>query len=464
MASPEEVIPLLPDTLPEDFSEWDGAASAPLSPKVSGPQAVPFEGEGSRPLSQAPARGAGVAPGVGRPRGAGSPWSGPEISAPPEVPNPLADQVSRSVSYRLEPSRRFGEQAKGSGSANSGEGTAAATIERPRLAPSPLPAADDEEDSTDRMPEQTAVRAPQRAESRGTTVELPVSPVRSGVAKGHESKAAAMTDAAIVDLFREKPEPLEEESPSKKKQIVLAAVGACLLLLALLLIPLFRHGTKPVAAQPLQMSSAATYAQPVENLPKPHAGTSQATGKMAEDAAQSSTEDASASSGDQSDTNSEGTPVQSAMMDEQLSAPTRIAKQTNSAPVGNAPPPVNTAGLGGSAVNPGVFNGPGQPIVHMSPTSPIAISSGVANSLLIRKTPPIYPTIAKEARISGTVVLQAIISKSGTVKSLRVLNGPQMLRQAATDAVKTWRYKPYELNGQPVEMETAISIVFTLAG
>ena len=65
-------------------------------------------------------------------------------------------------------------------------------------------------------------------------------------------------------------------------------------------------------------------------------------------------------------------------------------------------------------------------------------------------------------RIEGTVVLTATISKAGTIENLRVASGPAMLQQAALDAVKEWRYRPYLLNGEPVEVETTVNVVFTL--
>jgi protein TonB len=92
------------------------------------------------------------------------------------------------------------------------------------------------------------------------------------------------------------------------------------------------------------------------------------------------------------------------------------------------------------------------------------ISAGVAGGLLIQKTAPVYPQIAKEARVSGTVVIQATISKAGLIENLHVVNGPTMLRQPALDAVKTWRYRPYMLDGEPVEVETTVSVTFTLGG
>jgi protein TonB len=90
------------------------------------------------------------------------------------------------------------------------------------------------------------------------------------------------------------------------------------------------------------------------------------------------------------------------------------------------------------------------------------VSSGTVEGLLIQRTMPIYPPIARATGTSGTVTLAAIISKNGTIENLRVISGPMMLQQAALDAVRTWRYRPYLLNGQPVEVETTVSVIFTM--
>jgi protein TonB len=105
----------------------------------------------------------------------------------------------------------------------------------------------------------------------------------------------------------------------------------------------------------------------------------------------------------------------------------------------------------------------GRPVVQ-SPAHPkrVVLPAGVAQGLLIMKTNPVYPPIAKAARVSGTVVLQAVISTSGSIENLRVISGPAMLQQSALDAVKTWRYRPYLLNNQPVEVETTINVIYTL--
>ena len=88
----------------------------------------------------------------------------------------------------------------------------------------------------------------------------------------------------------------------------------------------------------------------------------------------------------------------------------------------------------------------------------------MAVGFLLNKTTPTYPPIAKAARVQGTVVLQATISKAGTIEDLRVISGPAMLQQAAMDAVREWRYRPYLLNNEPVEVDTTVNVIFTLGG
>jgi periplasmic protein TonB len=91
-----------------------------------------------------------------------------------------------------------------------------------------------------------------------------------------------------------------------------------------------------------------------------------------------------------------------------------------------------------------------------------AISAGVAEGMLIRRTEPVYPEFAKAAHVSGTVVLGGEITKTGALAGLHVLSGPAVLRAPALDAVKNWRYRPYMLNNQPVEVQTTIKVIFSL--
>ncbi len=83
---------------------------------------------------------------------------------------------------------------------------------------------------------------------------------------------------------------------------------------------------------------------------------------------------------------------------------------------------------------------------------------------LIYKVQPAYPPMARSARIQGAVVVRAIISRSGAIENLQVLAGHPLLVKAAIDAVSQWRYRPYILNDEPVEVETQITVNFVLAG
>jgi TonB family protein len=92
----------------------------------------------------------------------------------------------------------------------------------------------------------------------------------------------------------------------------------------------------------------------------------------------------------------------------------------------------------------------------------VSLPANEADGMLIEKTQPVYPAIAKAAHVSGTVILKCVISMAGTIKELKVVSGPLMLRQAAIDSVKAWRYRSYILNGEPAEVDTTISIRFTV--
>jgi len=162
-------------------------------------------------------------------------------------------------------------------------------------------------------------------------------------------------------------------------------------------------------------------------------------------------------------------------------APTSIAiptpvHQTQEAP----PPPVSTTGgvLGGvpgavvGGVSGGVFHemlnsAPSVPVFAKSPApTPVKrmrIASRVAEANLVHDVAPQYPPEAGRARIEGTVVLMAVIGKDGTVEDVRIESGLPILAQAAIDAVKQWRYKPYMVDGEPVEVDSRITVNFTLS-
>jgi protein TonB len=121
----------------------------------------------------------------------------------------------------------------------------------------------------------------------------------------------------------------------------------------------------------------------------------------------------------------------------------------------------------------GVFGGiPGQGMVNSmappppKPAAPQRVKQGgnVTAASILNQTRPVYPALARQARIQGNVVLHAIIDKEGKVAQLEVMSGHPLLVQSALDAVKQWRYKPTQLNGDPVEVDTTITVTFTMGG
>ena len=124
---------------------------------------------------------------------------------------------------------------------------------------------------------------------------------------------------------------------------------------------------------------------------------------------------------------------------------------------GNGPSPVGALGLGApmaAAVK----------VVVPKVAAPPHISSGVIAGNKISGSSPVYPAIAKAAHVAGAVVLHAIISKTGTIQSLSVITGPEMLRANAVLAVQDWKYRPYLLNGEPTEVDTTITVNFSFGG
>ena len=156
-----------------------------------------------------------------------------------------------------------------------------------------------------------------------------------------------------------------------------------------------------------------------------------------------------------------------------LRMPTRILREI---PTGSDedPPQLGASGpyIPGAA-GPGSVNGvpdplgaSGRPIMPLvpRPVAPPVRLSHMSEGDLIRKVLPAYPPLARSARIQGPVVLQAVISKQGIIENLRVLSGHPMLVPAAIEAVRQWRYRPYVLNNEPVEVETQITVNFGLGG
>jgi protein TonB len=162
-------------------------------------------------------------------------------------------------------------------------------------------------------------------------------------------------------------------------------------------------------------------------------------------------------------------PARSEQFEHTLLAPRTIPNHI--ATIVDEPPPGPVTGIIGTSTNPigalpiGLPTPP--PIIPAHPAKPVGplhVSSGVATGQLIVPIQPRYPAIALATRTQGTVVVAAVISAAGRIESLRVLSGPPLLVQAATDAIRQDRYRPWQLNGEPVEVETTINVVFSLGG
>jgi periplasmic protein TonB len=167
--------------------------------------------------------------------------------------------------------------------------------------------------------------------------------------------------------------------------------------------------------------------------------------------------------------------VQTDIINGQLRTPTKIPEKVQMIKEDEAPPPMMSAGVVGGVPGgvPGgqmggvlgsIISSANAPVPHVATPQRVRVSQGVTQGLLVRRVNPTYPTLARTARISGKVLLQAQISKSGEIQNLQVISGHPMLIQAALEAVRQWKYRPYYLNGEPVEVDTTIEVNFTLSG
>jgi periplasmic protein TonB len=168
--------------------------------------------------------------------------------------------------------------------------------------------------------------------------------------------------------------------------------------------------------------------------------------------------------------------IQTDIVNGALRTPTKIPQKVQMIKEEDAPPPsMASAGVVGGVpggipggqmggVIGGIISSTPVAVPKVATPQRVRVSAGVTSGLLIRKVQPNYPPLARQARISGTVVLRAVISKDGSIENLSLVSGHPMLAPAAIDAVKQWKYKPYLLNGEPVEVDTEVQVNFSLAG
>src|SRR5580698_4857305 len=168
--------------------------------------------------------------------------------------------------------------------------------------------------------------------------------------------------------------------------------------------------------------------------------------------------------------------IQTDIVNGQLRTPTKIPQKVQMIKEDEAPPPsMGAVGVVGGVpggvpggqmggVIGGIISSTPMAVPKVATPQRVRVSQGVSTGLLVRKVNPNYPPLARQARIQGSVLLQAEISKTGDIQNLRLISGHPMLAPSAIEAVKQWKYKPYILNGEPVEVETQITVNFTLAG
>ena len=261
-----------------------------------------------------------------------------------------------------------------------------------------------------------------------------------------EAKARKQARAEAKDEY-------EEEGKGKTKMVIIAIIVLALLGGG----GFYAYNLRKPAPKPVVTEQ--TVAQPVESAslgqagkPKPGPTPATATPTPAAETAQTATTQEPTTA-----------PVQSAAKEAQLKATSRLAQGMKPAADTSAPPPTGGISMDmGNTTASNPFGAKPGPKVTAAAPKVINVSGSVMAGRAVSRPSPVYPSFARTARVEGTVVLHANISKAGTIENLSVISGPQMLRQAALDAVKNWRYKPYLLDNEPVEVETTVNVIFVL--
>src|SRR5580658_7258790 len=151
--------------------------------------------------------------------------------------------------------------------------------------------------------------------------------------------------------------------------------------------------------------------------------------------------------------------IQTDIVNGALRTPTKIPQKIQMIKEDEAPPQMAASGVIG-----GIISSTPVAVPKVAAPQRVRVSAGVTSGLLVRRVAPVYPALARQARIQGQVLLRAQISKDGSIENLQLISGHPMLAPAAIDAVKQWKYRPYLLNGEPVEVDTEVQVNFTLNG
>lgn len=461
MASSERIIPLPPETLPADFNDWDCENSC-----APGEQAKNVDA----------------------------------ILAAYEKMSRVRPSASRSPILAVQPNR-FGGWQRGSASApllsDPGQWGTVETLSKPEQAigesverkaaefpladwrPDPWPPISEPvfakphkatgELANERTAHDSRVPGPSsQTDDQPGAEALPGTTKDDGAWKPADfSSVFARKAGDTLGIFAAR-NLQDEDGPklpwNRRAGLVMAGTGSILLSLTIFIA--FGHRGTAAAARPSARAvQRATDAQPIPVEAKPAVSETPARSRTAAASKRQQTTDKQPAGKDRGEgSKQQPSEMQTEIMSDQLTAPRMISPEMKKQMAENTLPPANPGagadGLRGNATIGSLFSGSSRPIVKSA--KPITISSGVAAGMLIEKTAPVYPPIAKSARVSGTVELNATISKSGTIQDAHVVSGPVMLQQAAIDAVRRWRYKPYRLNDVPVDVDAIVSVVFAL--
>jgi periplasmic protein TonB len=548
MASPEEVVQALPETLPEDFGEWDhedSPSAGPVDSKTvetsngftavvkppalsTEPQAAAardvdaLRGEPARLPASARSEYDSLRPATSGPRATAA----PRTDARPNKPSPVRTSVHMDSVHMdfevLRPASRANGAAPDHqpGAASRGQTTARAfndvsssllwpggvVVEEVRFAPEPTPLAArvNDEDFLERLKAigtayngQPATPSQRKAAARTISEESPAPANSNGAVEPRHIFEPAQETPAIqsddeIDLlsFHSDLADLGDDDPDRKKWVRIGVASFAALVLLVFVGPRLLSAAKHApAAQSAQLRPAAAVLDPAAKTPKPLRSATRAESHPSLTASAQQTlitqpatnveetilpkEDSKPESARHGaaltppGTKGAAPQVDSTLMNDQLASAPRIPQDVKALHKKEEAPP--SAGFGsanseemgsGSGAADGVFSGQTHPAVKYVPPPPVAVPTDVAEKLLIHKTLPAYPPGAWKHYAAGKVVLEAIISETGSVEDLKVVSGPQGFQQPALDAVKTWRYKPYVVNDKPARVQTTVSLVF----
>jgi len=392
MAPGEVKLNEFPDTLPEDFAEWDGGGAQPA---------------GVAPVKQAPVTNA-------RPAESRSPATARVLAPDREVERSMPQPVVRAP--------------------------------RPVPPPAPKAAVDQTWQPTPRPRQQSA-------------------PSRPDFAPPSNQRIA---EAKLAEALRP-----DDEPGKRSHRTVAIAVGAAVVCVGLgagyMLYTWRSHAQQhPLTATDTSTINASLPGASADAKPDPRNATGGTANTQKPASAQQPGAQGSPSNDQQSSadtTSTETAPQQNPAPNVNMAQFTSASSIPRNRQGASAPEPANLnasqmAG-GNSGANP-MFNTSSNQHVQFAPSKPIEVAAGALTSSLIKRTLPIYPEIARNSHVSGVVTVAITITPQGTVAEAHAVSGPVLLRPAAVEAVRNWRFRPYLVNNHPVSVQSNVNVDFAL--